>query len=69
MQKNYWNLRLITPNHHEAQKEYELWSSRGYSSHFSQEDKQVEIKRTGPKKALYSVRTRIKRTIDDKDIK
>jgi len=60
MKKNFWTLRLITPNQPQAQNEYEMWISRGYSSHFSNNNKQVEIKRTGPKKALYSVRTRIK---------
>ena len=60
MKKNFWTLRLITPNQPQAQNEYEMWLSRGDSSHFSNNNKQVEIKRTGPKKALYSVRTRIK---------
>lgn len=55
-----WNIRLITPNYLEAKAECEIWAYRGYSTHYSEAKDQVEIKKAGPKKALYFVRTRIK---------
>ncbi len=58
--QNKWTLRLITPNYIEAKNEAELWMSRGYSTHYSKSEKQVEIKKAGPNQALYLVRTRIK---------
>ena len=57
---NKWTLRLITPNYIQAKREAELWMRRGYSTHYSQSNKQVEIKKGGPKQVLFMVRTRIK---------
>ena len=55
-----WEVRLITPNRMQAQECYESWIERGYSSHFSKSGNGllVDIKRSGPSKSLYCVRTR-----------
>jgi len=58
--KNPWDVRLITPNYLQAKNEVDLWLRKGYSTHYSQENKQVEIKKGGPKKILFIVRTREK---------
>jgi hypothetical protein len=55
-----WTIRLITPNYLEAKCECDIWVDRGYSTHYSCSKDQVEIKKAGPKKALYFVRTRVK---------
>lgn len=54
-----WNTQLITPNRLEAQAEYDAWVAKGYHSHFKAGGHLVEIKRGGPNKALFFVRTRI----------
>lgn len=56
-----WNIRLITPNYLEAKAECDIWVDRGYSTHYSESKDQVEIKKAGPQKALYFVRTRVKK--------
>tara|TARA_R110000824_G_scaffold120115_5_gene275112 strand:- start:305 stop:532 length:228 start_codon:yes stop_codon:yes gene_type:complete len=59
--KNPWVIQLITPNHPEAQTECKKWMHLGYSTHYSQSNKQVEIKKRGPGQSLYFVRTRTKK--------
>lgn len=60
MQEQQWTIRLITPNYLEAKAEFDIWSDRGYSINYSTDKDQVEIKKGGPKKILYFVRTRVK---------
>lgn len=56
-----WQIRLITPNHVQAKQEVDRWLSEGYSTHYSQSNKQVMIKKGGPGQQLFIVRTRIKK--------
>ena len=56
-----WVVRLITPNQVEADAEVKEWIAKGYGTHFSKYKKQVMIKRGGPQKKLYVVRTRTKK--------
>ena len=49
-----------TQDQQEAKNEVDLWLRKGYSTHYSQHNKQVEIKKGGPKQILFIVRTREK---------
>ena len=51
-----WDIVLITPNYMEAKTEVDLWIDRGYGTQFSKFKKQIQIKKGGPKQALYIVR-------------
>ena len=55
-----WQVQLITPNQHQAQQEVQNWLKIGYGTQFSKFNKQVMIKKGGPKQQLYIVRTRVK---------
>lgn len=55
-----WDIVLITPNYMEAKTEVDLWIDRGYGTQFSKFKKQIQIKKGGPKQALYIVRKRVK---------
>jgi|13_taG_2_1085334.scaffolds.fasta_scaffold00220_32 hypothetical protein len=55
-----WDIALITPNYLEAKNEVEIWIDRGYGIQYSKNKKQVQIKKGGPKQALYIVRKRVK---------
>lgn len=58
--ENKWQIRLITPNSHQADEEVKVWIDKGFGTQFSKYKKQVMIKKGGPQKKLYIVRTRIK---------
>lgn len=55
-----WQIQLITPNHLQAKQEVDQWLNKGYSTHYSQSNQQVMIKKGGPGQKLFIVRTRIK---------
>lgn len=55
-----WVIRLITPNHSQAESEVERWIRIGYGIQFSVNKKQVMIKKGGPNGSLFIVRTRVK---------
>ena len=58
--KRTWVTRLITPNYVQAKQEVDHWIEHGYGTHYSQTNKQVMIKKGGPRQVLYIVKTRIK---------
>lgn len=55
-----WVTHLITPNHIQAKTCYDSFTSKGFHSHFKRGGALVEIKKAGPSKALFFVRTRYK---------
>ena len=60
MKENPWQIKLITPNRFQADQEVKHWISKGYGTQFSKFNKQVMIKKGGPKQKLFIVRIRVK---------